>query len=135
MAGSALAKAPAHQRVESANYVSNGAFIAGHGNLIGQHGDDMTLPEDSTPIVFQPKPGDREVHFEIQDQAGSPTVLLVHQDVPGSHHGLNLEFCATSGYFDLAGTKPLEIRILSGFCRNHLFGVATIGTVTATFSR
>ena len=95
----------------------------------------MTLPEDTPAIVFHPKPGDRLMHLEVADDVGPWAAVLIHQDVPGGHHGLNMDFCAPSRYIKLDSSKPVEIRVLTGLCTNHTYGVATTGTITATFSR
>jgi hypothetical protein len=129
----ARAEAPAN-RIESQNYISHGLLIGGHGNLAGQR-HHLTLPEDSTPITFDPKPGDRLVNIEVMDQSGRWAAVLVHQEAPGKHHADDLEFCAPSRYIPLDNSRPLEIRVYSGLCHNHEYGVATSGTITATFSR
>ena len=121
-------------RAQSANYVSNGFFVGGHGNLIGQN-HHMTVPEDSTPIVFEPAPGDRFVRLQIEDATGRPSVVLVHQDIPQAHHVDDIEFCAPAQYIELRSSAPVEVRLFSGVCHNHKYGVATTGTIRATFSR
>ena len=121
------------RRVESRSYVSNGLLIGGHGNLAGQE-NHLTLPEESAAIVFDPQPSDRFVRFEFEDVTGRTPAVLVHQEGRG-HHADELEFCAGAQVFELHSTEPLEIRVFNGLCHNHRYGVATTGTVTATFTR
>ena len=120
-------------RVEAIDYVSNGFFVGGHGNLIGQEGH-MTIPKESAPVVFDPAPGDRFVRLEIDDASGRPAVVVVHQDAPGAHVH-DLEFCAPAQFLSLRSSAPMEIRLFTGVCHNHKYGTATTGTITATFSR
>lgn len=123
------------RRVQQESYVSHGIFIAGHGNLGGQHGPHLIIPEDTPGIVFQPKAGERFVKLSVADAVSGSPLVFVRQEVPGESHPHEFEFCAPTRHFRLENTRPLEVWVLNGFCTNHTWGVATTGTITATFSR
>ena len=89
------------------------------------------------PLEFMPKATDRFVTFEAADLTGRPVILEIHQDAsaPGGT-ALNGYMCqsATPTAYALVSDAPVEVRVLHGACRNHNWGWATQGTVTATFS-
>ena len=87
------------------------------------------------PIVFTPRPGDRWVHLAVEDASGFPVFVRVRQQARGGGAGLDDHFCDRADILELAGTEPVEVYVFSGACRNHTTGVATTGTLTATFAR
>lgn len=124
-------------RVLKSDYVSHGLFIAGHGNLVGQH-RHMVVPEDTDPIVFQPEAGERSVEIKVDDRVAGWPLVYVEQAADhssGHHHDLMVDFCATNRTLSLISQKPVHVWVLNGFCTNHTWGAATAGTVTATFNR
>jgi hypothetical protein len=136
--GAALLNSPARaskDRVEEQTYVSAGIFIAGHGNLTGQHGQHIIIPEDTAPVVLRPQPGERFLSLEVTDAVSPVPVVYLQQGDATSSHGMETDICENRVTIPLMGTKPVKVWVLNGFCRNHNWGAATNGTIRATFSR
>ena len=123
------------ERVEEQSYVSAGIFVAGHGNLVGQHGQHMIIPEDSTPVVFRPRAGERSVTFEVADDVSPVPVVYVRQADASGGHMMETDMCEKTVSINLMSTKPVKVWVLNGFCRNHNWGAATSGTIQANFSK
>ncbi|MDQ3951356.1 MAG: hypothetical protein M3279_00105 [Actinomycetota bacterium] len=87
------------------------------------------------PIVFEPRPGDEWLHLAVDDAAGYPVFVRVRQEAPGGAPGLDTHFCARAGILRLRSAEPVEVYLFSGVCQNHTSGIATTGTLTATFTR
>lgn len=87
------------------------------------------------PIVFQPRAGDQWLHLAVDDAAGFPVFVRVRQHVPGSAPDLDEHFCGLADMLRLSSNEPIEVYLFTGACRNHTTGIATTGTLTATFAR
>ena len=122
-------------RVEEHTYVSAGIFIAGHGNLTGQHGQHIIIPEDTPPVVLHPKAGERVLELEVTDAVSPVPVVYVRQGDASGSHEMETDMCENKVSIQLMSTKPVKVWVLNGFCRNHNWGAATNGTIRATFSR
>ena len=90
-----------------------------------------TLP----PLVFTPRPGDTLMHVAADDATGQPVFLHVKQKGDAGEEDLFDHFCDTAEIVHLVSEKPVEVYVFTGACRNHTTGVATTGTITATFAR
>jgi hypothetical protein len=125
------AAAGAGGRAESRQY------LAPHGVLINHFTDDyyrdlQTLP----PLVFDPRPGERWVSFDVADLSGRQVMVYLHQepDDPGEEP-LDATFCDVSeGPLRLVSAEPVEVRVFHGLCLNHLWSFASRGVITARFS-
>ena len=114
-------------RVQTHQYLSSHGVDTWHWKVSAED----VLP----PIVFEPRPGDQRLHLAVDDAAGYPVFVRVRQEAPGGAPGLDTHFCARAGILRLASAEPVEVYLFSGFCRNHTSGIATTGTLTATFAR
>ncbi len=127
--------APSTPRSASKTYaVPHGIWIEGHGDE--EHGNMGAIPL-VPPVTFVPARGERMVEVAVQDLTDRPVMVYVHQPAL-SHHGddVAVTFCSKRNpAIRLGGSVPVEVSVYSGVCRNHTFGFATSGTITATFSR
>jgi hypothetical protein len=118
---------------EEGSYVAAGLFVSGHGNLVG-HEAHIVVPEDSTPVVFRPRPGEHYLRLEVTDDLAPVPLVYVKQGSASGHHGLMVDTCEATVPIALVSNKPVEVWVLNGFCRNHNWGAATSGTIKAVFS-
>ncbi len=104
------------------------------------HNHENSLPtgaaKDVGPVLeFHPAHGDRYVSFRVEDLTGRSVILEISQEGPG---GRSLEGYAchtvTPVPLKLVSDEVVSVRVHHGLCRNHNWGWATRGTVTATFS-
>ncbi len=72
-----------------------------------------------------------------QDASGLPVMVHIRQaGAGGHHHGVDIAFCNVGHPGVVLASRALvEISVFTGVCANHTYGVATSGTVTATFSK
>lgn len=91
------------------------------------------IPE-RPPLVFEPAPGNRSVHFTLKGDDGKTVYALVSQRPDGGAEIDPYYFCGTHMALDLETHTPLEVKVYVGACDNHLVATGTSGSITARFS-
>lgn len=91
---------------------------------------------DALPAaVFEPRPGDSQMHLKVEDVSGQPVFVHVRQEGDPGEDDLFDHFCDTADIVYLVSDKPVQVYVFSGACQNHTTGLGTTGTLTATFAR
>lgn len=107
-------------------------YTAPHSVRTTHWDDQLKMLPERPPIVFTPRPVDRFVKFDLDDMRDSDVFIWIKQPGPGDD--LHTAFCGSTGVFELVSSEPIEVRVYSGLCVNHLFPIATAGEIKATFS-
>ncbi|MDP9069459.1 MAG: hypothetical protein M3N53_14105 [Actinomycetota bacterium] len=133
-AAPASSSAPSSRSSTETYSTPHGIWIEGHGDE--DHGNLGALPLVA-PVTFKPEAGERLLEVAVQDLTERPVMVHVTQAGNGHHdHGVSVTFCSKKHpAIRLTSGAPVEVSVYSGFCLNHTYGVATSGTITATFSR
>lgn len=116
-------------------YVQSREYLFPHGVRTSHHDEPLRDLPQLDGVTFTPRPTDRFVRFEYADATGMVVWAQIHQDGRRGGPDLDAENCGFRGTFELVSSKPIEIRMYDGLCENHLFSVATRGTITATFTQ
>ncbi|HVF53506.1 MAG TPA: hypothetical protein VNC78_07835 [Actinomycetota bacterium] len=115
------------ERVVVAEYLA-------HGMRTTHWDEQLKMLPEAPALVFDPKPRERFVRFNFTDTIGESIYAWLHQKGAGGRPALDTAYCGTEGVFKLTSDAPIEVRLYSGLCENHLIGLSTRGTVTATFT-
>jgi hypothetical protein len=102
------------------------------------HGVDTShgmISDDLLPLTFNPRPGDKSVHFDIADATQGNVIIYVFQkDENGDRLKVRDALCGTKQDVPLVSGQPVEVYLYAGLCVNHNFSYTSSGSITATFS-
>lgn len=107
-------------------------YTAPHGIRTTHWDDQLEMLPERPPLIFEPRAIDRFVKLDLDDVRDDDLFVWIEQNGPGED--LEMAFCGRSGIFRLVSNEPVELRVYSGLCENHLTPLATAGRITATFS-
>ena len=102
-----------------------------------QNGSPSAKGQITNGVTFSPRKGERHISVVVEDQSGLPARAVVGQDIDGDG--------VTEWIGELCGATESPIRFRKGYdvtvaaqegpCANNTVGMATFGTITATFTK